>query len=1129
MICENEFLHTIAKLDQNQRTAVYCDRNCVVSAGAGSGKTTVLSHRFVRLVLEQKAHVDEILTLTFTRKAAAEMHERIHRRLLKFSHDPYVAQELSRFPNATISTLDSFCKRIVVSDSVHYGIAPDFTLDDDANGLLAHECALSLLEDLKDHPGVKFLAGLYNPNDLVDSFFVGLATDFFHPATPFDPAAATVFVLTWLKKQHDLLAVTLKEICRKVVELDAKGKALQEAHLVCQQILYMELQSTDHLGCEADLALLEPLSIKKGQGKSAEVEIYNELCVQWKEVFGQFKAILAALADQEHIGRVYEVLGQYRLKYLQKKRQSGVLTFSDIATTAVDILKRNKPIRTYYKKKYKFVMIDEFQDNNQLQKDLLYLLSERDDLLVEGLPTVKQLSQEKLFFVGDEKQSIYLFRGADVSVFKQLDQELAGAGGMNIQLTTNYRSEPTLIDLFNHVFPTVMENEGEPYEANFTALSTREATVGMAPTISLWVKPFEVVDSEDSEEEGRQEGEEEENLSSVEAEAYTIACLIERMVSSDSYLILGDDRSLRRPHYNDIAILYRTASNQLHYEKALRVKDIPYTLSAVQSLFLEAPANDLYQMLQLTLYPFDRKAYVAALRSPFCHLGDPSILQILDSMDSETPPFGPLPDTLAFPPLELAKYEAASSVFNSLSTMAGTVPLANLIAYLWYDGGYRYLLLSDKTTQVYMEHAGYLLELARKYDSQGKGLSDFLDYLRPRLGQNEKLPDLELLREETHGVQMMTIHKSKGLEFPIVILANMGSSGRAANTPQWHSVKTTNGCIPVPLHMRPYGKIKNVFYEHDKPFLVAKETAEMKRLLYVAMTRAEAHLVLTGCENRQNRGESAYKKNLLALFLRSSGLAVDGRALGPNFSSYRIDDAPGTMLQSHVSQKKIADAVERLKPYYEQAEPVHWIAEKGWYGVTSLYGAEHELDIGMKGLESVVMGLPSVPADPLLLEYGLAADFGTWCHALIQKAIEGEAVDDPKDIMPHAFNNAAISERSRSLIAESAVTLSRNFLESDILRVLKASSPLSMEAEVEFAMQDIVDGKEAVLYGSIDFLVEYAQEICIVDFKTDFFKRPEIHSGQLRVYREAVSRIYQKPVRSALCYLRAPGGEVWEK
>ncbi len=188
MMYDTDFL--LKKLDDKQREAVVCDCNCVVSAGAGSGKTTVLAHRFVYLVLEQKAHVDEILTLTFSKAAAAEMHERIHSMLLSMKDTGHLVRELERFPNATISTIDSFCNRIVSNDAIRYSFPSEIVLDDEANQLLAKECALELIQLMEHHPGMVFLASHCKPELFIEDFWTKMAAAAFHPSAVFDKQKA---------------------------------------------------------------------------------------------------------------------------------------------------------------------------------------------------------------------------------------------------------------------------------------------------------------------------------------------------------------------------------------------------------------------------------------------------------------------------------------------------------------------------------------------------------------------------------------------------------------------------------------------------------------------------------------------------------------------------------------------------------------------------------------------------------------------------------------------------------------------------------------------------------------------------------------------------------------------------
>ena len=185
-----KLLNNKHNLNEEQRAAITCMNNCVVKAGAGAGKTTVLSYRFLNILLENKANCDEILTLTFTKKAAAEMYERIYKQLLQLKdHSPIIEQQLSLFNKATISTIDSFCNQIVKQDCIRYGIPRDFIIDNAKSSEITKRCVSELIEEENIHPGFEFLSKAYSPNDLVDNVLVKLASSNFYFPLEFDKQA----------------------------------------------------------------------------------------------------------------------------------------------------------------------------------------------------------------------------------------------------------------------------------------------------------------------------------------------------------------------------------------------------------------------------------------------------------------------------------------------------------------------------------------------------------------------------------------------------------------------------------------------------------------------------------------------------------------------------------------------------------------------------------------------------------------------------------------------------------------------------------------------------------------------------------------------------------------------------
>ncbi|NLA93496.1 MAG: hypothetical protein GX842_08745, partial [Spirochaetales bacterium] len=667
------------------------------------------------------------------------------------------------------------------------------------------------------------------------------------------------------------------------------------------------------------------------------------------------------------------------------------------------------------------------------------------------------------------------------------------SGGQKILLKHNYRSEPALVTFYNALFAEIMGNSSEEYEAQFEELKMRGATPDVTPKIEFYFKALPEDDQLIIEEDG-------ELATAVEAEAFAIRQLVEEMVNSDKYLIKGG-AGARRPNYEDIAILLRTASNQLYYEKALRVGEIPYTLSTVQSLFLEAPANDIYNFLQLLLFPDDKLAYLALLRSPFAYLSDDTILLLLDQWEGT--PFVHQPARA----LETAKFMATKELFERLQELAKTETVANLVSFLWYEGGYRNHLLRDSRYQVYLEHFDYLFELAVTYDRRGEGLVEFLDFLRPRLGGKERLDDIDPLKAIEQGVKILTIHKSKGLEFPIVIVANIGTTPSARSKPGWHEVEIDDELLLLPNHMPPIGNKRNLLYERDREIEKAMESAEMKRLFYVALTRAESHLLLFGTQNRSNLGEKGAQQNFLALFMET----VNKLGGAINLKQHPIEDISTDELRTSITQSHLDKTVTQMsKSYLEVKE--NKTPQRLTYSVSEYTKGEREGE---------GKPLPTLEGDLLIEQFSIAAPFGTWTHAIIQsgieRGVESFSEEELLALLPSEITRLHLSATNLATLSASALHLAEGFLQGKLYGELKRGNPLSFESEVPFAFRT---EEGIVVNGVIDLLVRYEGEVKVVDFKTDAYLNPTLHMGQLNLYRQAMERLYNLPTSSAVVYLR---------
>ncbi|MGC9312685.1 MAG: UvrD-helicase domain-containing protein, partial [Sediminispirochaetaceae bacterium] len=499
---------------------------------------------------------------------------------------------------------------------------------------------------------------------------------------------------------------------------------------------------------------------KMGGAKDPVLQEARERLREWKTAAGELEPIIALFLNEDTYRGVYSLLGEYQRRVMSAKRSSGVLTFRDVVEMAVLLLREDLDLRNYYKRHFSHVMIDEFQDNNDLQRQLLFLLAEKEDRNVPGGPAPEDLHPGKLFFVGDEKQSIYKFRGADVRVLKSLQNQLQEAGGSSLHLAYNYRSHSGLIEFFNSIFSRILASgeDSSDFEARFTPLVAPRQHTGFKPTVRLFYKPY------DPEDEPEGDGP---FLSSSEAEAWTIVRYIKDMVESKKVRVRderadkgGDERGsdgTRPVTFDDVAVLMRSSSNQIHLEKYLRRSRVPYTVQSIRSLFQEAPINDIYQYLQLIVYPGDRIAYAALLRSPFVHLSDDTVMHILldqgvgyaadgepddeEGADAEAPAaFRHSGEEDFFRTgEEKKKYLRAKEMYERLAAMAQHAAVAQLIRTLWYDAGYRYVVLRNPDYHHYLEFYDALISLARLSDQRGENLAVFLDFIRDNLGDYKKL------------------------------------------------------------------------------------------------------------------------------------------------------------------------------------------------------------------------------------------------------------------------------------------------------------------------------------------------------------------------------------------------------
>ena len=1078
--------------DSDQEKAYTINCSSVITAGAGSGKTSVLTERFLWLLHNRKARVDEILTLTFTRRAAAEMYERIYRRL-KSAGKTCSDRELERFDRAQISTLDSFCSQIVRSSCHLFGLPENFDLDEEKVKELAEETSFNFLLTHLEDPALSEMVTLMGFERVQHNILGNIAVNHLHLGSDFDfqdmyarqqdfLIKKSVQLLAQWENLKDQLSV-LEHPSKVLTENKEELKRLDSLSSLLEEERYNELAE-----------LLSGLGLsKRGGGKSEAILQMKDIVEQLREKTGLFTEVVTLLANKHILKGFLSLLKSFQAEYDREKRNRALLDFADLSQLAVAALLKNKALRNYYKKKFRYIMIDEFQDNNQLQKKLLYLLAEKEDFLGEGIPQGRDLEEDKLFFVGDEKQCIYRFRGADVSVFKGLSRELAAQSSEPaVALNTNYRSEPGLIAFFNRIFKNIMGNAVSDFEADFQKLSACNKKVPLKSEIRVLYKPY------------LNEKEESPFYNNQESEGFRIAQYLVETVNRQR-LQVRNEEGLRPAEFNDFALLLRSTTHQKTYERIFRLFGIPHTAVSVRSLFLEAPIYDFYHLLQLAIYPDDRLAYGALLRSPLININDNTLVALL-SLNRE--PFTGI-DDLNLEIEERQKLDLGRDIWQLARDKADRIPIAELFDLLWQRSGYRYFILTEPRNHNFLEYYTYMLSFAQKADQHGENLAQFLDFLRQNLGSHEKQEEPEISENINPGVQIMTIHRAKGLEFPIVILADMGNMGGGGGSPLSHPY----------YFLRDYGFTlnlgkKNYFAMIGEQDAGSREHAELKRLLYVALTRARHHLILSGVHHSRNRTSP---NNHLNMLLQGTDSLQEPEAASEEKDGYLftielLEDVSRDEYYNRLKKGKRLKQrtmLAELDNIYTHTTTIYRSFLQRDYNVS--YFNDRYISSLQAGTESRAAGgekLPELPIDPVLKQERLDNVFGSLTHDLIQQEfLQAETAAATLQLYKEQIPPEHYEE-----FVEQGLLLKDKFLDSELGRLAREA----VARKTEFPFIYFLDDRDVYISGRVDLYFESRDQAYIIDFKTGKKYLPGEYSAQLGLYKLALGQLTDKEI---FCYL----------
>ncbi|MGC9220062.1 MAG: UvrD-helicase domain-containing protein [Solirubrobacteraceae bacterium] len=787
----------------------------LVDAGAGSGKTAVLVERFVRSVENDGVAVGQILAITFTEKAAGELRERIRARLRK-AGDPTGARAIE---GAWISTIHAFCARLLRTHALHAGIDPDFSVVDESAGaelrLAAFDAAISVAARSRD--GAE-LIGAYGLQTLREAT-IGIhdelrARGMSQPALPQVQGVPSDAELEAAARQ---LLAQVKPLRKALGRGRAPGKQVQTA-------LDLLARAPDVLADE----LLWPGDVYALRLKGNAAALRTDSCDEYNNALTTYAQALATVMGAE-LRDVFEaLLSGYARAYRDLKRERSVLDFADLELMARDLLADHQ-LAGSYRDRFLRVMIDELQDTNRVQLELIDAIAGLD-----------------LFMVGDAQQSIYGFRHADVELFRQRGEHLARLGA-RASLTTNFRSQPAILAVVNAAFAGALGT-------SFMALRPgREAQSAAEPLVEMLI-----VDRGGPAGSAAQAGEGAKGELDGAAWRVAEARVLARRVRD----LIGTGQA----QAGDVVVLTRATTGMRVYEQALEQEGVPTYVIGGRGYWSNPQVLELIAYLRALANKLDTEAWYTVLASPLCGLSLDGLVLLAAGAAGEL--------SGADAGL-LARFEAWFDGERLAATWLGP---EQLLERALTATGYELLLAAAVDGRRRLANVRKLLRIAREWQQiHGSDLRGFLDSLRRRatVGDGVRESEAPVQGESLDAVRLMTIHRAKGLEFPVVCVADLGRVNQPVVGPL---IRVGRDGISLGLRLGRPGTSERVnALAHDE--LVAEQQrfqdAEERRLFYVAMTRARERLILSGAA-RFDQWENAN---------RGSAISWLGPALVPDIAS----------------------------------------------------------------------------------------------------------------------------------------------------------------------------------------------------------------------------------------------------
>lgn len=1071
-----------------RRIAADLETKLAVDAGAGSGKTTALIERIVSLVSGDRLSIGSIAAITFTEAAAAELRLRVRQTLAERAQgDPSLVGPSREVDDAAICTIHAFALRILSEHWLDAGLPPNIEVFDAASEHLDHKTRWD-----------QFTTSLLGDPEAMVTLARAFAADL--RLSQLSPVAHS------LADHHDRLtpevlatmAAERRDTTDPVLDVRPIVSHLERALAYLSHCtddsdnLYQHLRTTaaealrrfrplvgsdDEATVISVLGDVPRLSFGSGQKGNWTVDIaeVRAACVAAEDAKNEALRTVRTSVVADLAWR----MAQWTVEAAQARREEGRFTFHDLLVESCHLLGHNEKVRSAVRDRYRCLLIDEFQDTDPLQAELAHLLG--------GLSDGGELA--RLFVVGDPEQSIYRFRRADVAQFEatvgQMDERL--------ELTSNFRSVPEILSFVDAVFSRLPPTNTGPLLVPHRSLSPvrQEGTAALnGPAVAVFGEPHE---------EGRAR---DVRFQSTAAVASTIRTIVDDRWSVES------EAAVRPARFGDIAVLLPTRTALAMLERAFDDADVPYRLEGATLVWGSQDVRDLLAIVRAADDPANPVAVVGALRTPALACGDDDLVRY-HALGGSWDPRAPVGERVG-PDDPVAR---AMKILAVLHERRMWMEPSALVGHILSELHFFELALVHRRPRDHWQRLRWVHDQVRAFDeTRGGSLSDFLAWVDLTEEAERWSSSLGPPEPDDDAVRVMTIHGSKGLEFPVVVLTGLDSPPTNVATP----LLFDEGGVP---RFRFVGEFRSVGHASLSVTDAALDNAERFRVLYVALTRARDHLVLDLNHKRSARSAMA------AILHPICEEITDGMA---RLSPTPVPERPSAQPLA------ITNTDENGQPQFWWSRHDRWAAQRAHllaslakqpaWSATALSRAAVD-GAGLSRASEDVIGLSraaGLEANPRNHDSETQRGVGRAVHdalAKIELPTDGVLTHEAIGIATHSARSQHLDDRGIDTVVE----LVRTAVSSPLVRAIASGRHWK---ELPLAAPVSLDHDEGgVIEGFADLVGESQSGLVVVDFKTTVGRSSSRqYLLQVALYAYALEVVTQRKVdRVVVVYLDAGG------